>query len=99
MEGTSDAQRQQVGNYNIVLHPVLGAHIKEDMMLQINQYSIKDDNPRTVTVPEDWYMDLLETEAMIRAIKRILEAGVYLSGDDLKKIYGVKIGEEKCTSE
>ena len=88
-----------MGNYNIVLHPVLGAHIKEDMMLQVNHYDIKVDNPRTVTVPEDWYMDLLETEAMGRAIKRILEAGVYLSGDDLKKIYGVKIGEEKCTSE
>lgn len=92
-----------MGNYNIVLHPVLDAHIKEDMMLQINQYSIKADNPRTVTVPEEWYMDLLETEAMGRAIKRILESGVYLSGDDLKKIYGikngVKAGGEKCTSE
>lgn len=87
-----------MGNYNIVLHPVLGAHIKEDMMLQVNHYDVKD-NPRTVTVPEDWYMDLLETEAMGRAIKRILEAGVYLSGDDLKKIYGVKTGDKECTSE
>lgn len=87
-----------MGNYNIVLHPVLDAHIKEDMMLQVNHYDVKVDNPRTVTVPEDWYMGLLETEAMGRAIKRILESGVYLSGDDLKKIYGVKTGDKECTS-